>query len=245
MLAHLLLCLTFVCLLQCHAINGQDGSLDCIFLDYVNSVISMELKNTGFHRELVTTVRFNKHGLLHKALLVYNMPKDIYLDPYQLESMRDQKNWEMLLDSTINLEMPAHKSSGFRTYLYVHLEGSTDGQINLTIPIHGRYQKPSFKGNDFIAITIPPPDLLLRTVQNCTQLNNLESFSLVDAPCTADNSSTCQWIKLHHKQLPGPVTLRVPVGDASQVIPVCGGTLVLTIISCAALSIIAWTHRIM
>lgn len=244
MLAHLILCLTFVCLLQCHSINVQDGSVDCKFLDDVNPDVSLELKKTGFHRELVTTVRLNKRGLLDKALLVYSWPKDIYVDPYQLESMRHQRNWEMLLDSTVDLEMPAHTSSGFRTYLYLHPKESTAGEINLTIPIHGRYQKPSI-GNNVISIIIPPPDLLLQTVQNCTQLNNIESFSLVDAPCTADNSDSCQWIKVHQKQLPGPVTLQVPVGDASQAIPVCGGTLVLTIISCAALSILAWTHRIM
>lgn len=246
MLAYLLLYLLFVCFLQCHAINDHDGSLECNFLDYVNSDVSLELKKSGFHRELMTSVRFNKHGLLDKALLVYTWPKDIYVDPYQLASMKDQRNWEILLGSTIDLETPAHKSPGFRTYLYLHLEESTTGQINLMIPIHGRYQKPSFKGNDFISVIIPPPDLLLRTVQNCTQLTNRKSFSLVEAPCTANNSSTCQWIKIHHhQQLPDPVTLQLPVGDASQIIPVCGGTLVLTIICCAALSILAWTHRLM
>lgn len=245
MLVYFLLFSSFACLLECDSINNGDTSNDCSFLEHVNAEVSMGLKKNGFHRELVTTVKFNTHGFLDQVLLIYSWPKDIYLDPYQLVSLEDQRNWEILLDSTIDLEMPAHKSSGFRTYLYPHVQESAGGKINLMIPIHGRYQKPSFNGNAFNSVIIQHPDLLLQTVQNCTQPNYLESGTIVDAPCGANNFRTCQWIKVHHQQLPGAVTLQLPFGDASQVIPVCGGTLLVTIICCAALSISAWMHQIM
>lgn len=243
MLVFLLLFSTFVCLLKSHSVNNEDASLDCSFLKHVTSDVSLGLKKTGFHRELVTTVQFNKYGLLDKVLLIYSWPKDIYVDPYQLVSLEDQRNWEILLDSTIDLEMPAHKSSSFRTYLYPHLEESNAGLINVTIPIHGRYQKPSEEA--FNSVVIAPPDLLLQTVQNCILPNNFESFTIEDAPCTANNRSTCQWIKVHKQQLSDFVTLQLPVGDVSQVILVSAGTLLLTLICCAALSVSAWAHRIM
>uniref|UniRef100_A0A8C6TPY3 Phosphatidylinositol-glycan biosynthesis class X protein n=1 Tax=Neogobius melanostomus TaxID=47308 RepID=A0A8C6TPY3_9GOBI len=245
MLVYLLLFSTFAYLLESHSTNNDDASNDCRFLEHVNSDVSLTLLKTGFHRELVTTVQFNTHGFLGKLLLVYSWPKDIYVDPYQLVSLGEQRNWEMLLDSTIDLEMPAHKSSGFHTYLYPHLEELTAEQINLTVPIHGRYQKPSFNGNAFESVIIHPPDLLLRPVKNCIQPQKLESYTMVDAPCTANNSSTCQWIKVNHQKLPGPVTLQFPVGDVSLVIPVSGGTLLVTIICCVVLSISAWRRQIM
>lgn len=240
MFVFLLLFSTSISLSESHS---EDASNDCTFLKHIHTDVSLELKKTGFHRELVTTVRFNTFGHLDKVLLVYSWPKDVYVDPYQLVSLGDQRKWKMLLDSTIDLEMPAHKSSGFRTYLYPHLEESIAGQINVTIPIHGRYQKPN--GNGFNSVVLQPPDLLLQTVQNCALPDNLKYFTIEDAPCTVNNISSCQWIKVHNKKLPDSVTLQLPVGDVSQVILVSGGTLLLTIICCVALSVSAWTRRIM
>ncbi|XP_072294188.1 phosphatidylinositol-glycan biosynthesis class X protein [Eucyclogobius newberryi] len=236
----LILCFTLACLSTCHSFDEKDAAVDFNFLEHTK--VSMELKKTGFHRELVTTVQFNNNGLLDNMLLLYSWPKDIYVDPFQLASLGDQRNWEMLLDSTIDLEMPAHKSSGFSTYLFPHLQNVTAGQISLTIPIHGRYQKPSYNGNAFHSVDIHPPSLLLRPVETYTQFNNSGSITttVVDAPCTAKNSSTCQWIKVHPQQL-GLVTLQLPVGDASMILSVCGGTLLVTIICCVALSKTAWT----
>ncbi len=34
-----------------------------------------------------------------------------------------------------------------------------------------------------------------------TQLNDLEPHTVVDAPCTPINSSTCPWVKLQHQQV--------------------------------------------
>ncbi|XP_055077319.1 phosphatidylinositol-glycan biosynthesis class X protein [Periophthalmus magnuspinnatus] len=239
---YLPLFLTLACLSTCHSFNEHDASDDCNFLQHIK--VSMELKKTGFHRELVTTIRFNNSGLLSKILLLYSWPKDIYVDPFQLASLGDQRNWEMLLDSTIDLETPAHKSSGFVTYLFPHLEQLPSAQVNLTIPIHGRYQKPSHHGNALNSVDIHPPSLLLWAIETCTQLSNLSSFTttVVVAPCTANNSSTCQWIEVHPQQQPDPVTLELPVGDASLVIPVCGGTLLVTIICTVSLSKSTWAR---
>lgn len=222
----------------CHSSVTQDASGDCSSLNYLNSRpdVSVEIKKHGFHRELDTVVhQFNPSGLWSGVLLLYSWPKDIFVDPFQLASLSNQSNWEILLDSAIDLEVPAHKSSGFISYLYPNLKESAPGLLHITIPIHGRYQKPSFK-KAFNSVDIYPPELLLR-VEKCTQLNSLEPYTIVDAPCTADNPSICQWVKVHHQQH-GHVTLQFPVGDRSLVIPVCCGTLLVTMICCVALSFI-------
>lgn len=58
------------------------------------------------------------------------------------------------------MELPAHHTQGFVTYVYPIPEGLT-ARIRVKIPIHGRYHEPSFEGKTFTSVHIEPPDLLL------------------------------------------------------------------------------------
>ncbi|KAI3368329.1 hypothetical protein L3Q82_008036 [Scortum barcoo] len=202
-----------------------------------SSSVSVEIIKKGFHREVVTTVELSPDLLSDViVLLVHRWPRGVYVDPYQLASLSDQSHWQILLDSAIDLEVPAHKTSGFVTYVYPTPDGPTSRLLKVTIPIHGRYHEPSLDGKTFTSVNIQPPELLLHT-EKCTKLNNLEPHPVVDAPCSPDNSNTCPWEQ-------GTVALQVPVGDGSLMPPVCGGTLLVTMICCAALSKYMWKHRI-
>lgn len=70
---------------------------------------------------------------------------------------------KILLDSAIDLEVPAHKASGFVTYVYPFSTGPTSKLFKVTIPIHGRYHKPSFDGKMLKSVDIEIPELLLRS----------------------------------------------------------------------------------
>ncbi|XP_056271557.1 phosphatidylinositol-glycan biosynthesis class X protein [Pseudoliparis swirei] len=228
-----------------------------------SSLVTMEITKTGFHREVVTTVVLSpgvlspgvlspgvlSPGVLSpsvlsgvRVVLVQRWPRGVYVDPYQLASLSEQSNWQILIDSAIDLEVPAHKTEGFVTYVYPALDGPTP-RLKVTIPIHGRYHKPSYDGLTFTSVEIEHPELLLRT-EKCPQLNNVEPHAVVDAPCTHDNSSMCPWVKLQQQER-GPTRVQLPVGDGSLVAPVCGGTLLVTMLCCAALSKHMWEHRIM
>ncbi|KAM7410339.1 hypothetical protein PAMA_001670 [Pampus argenteus] len=225
---------------------GEKDENHCGFLkqwlEYTS--VSVEISNKGFHREVVNTVELSPDVLSGvRVLLVHRWPNGIYIDPYQLASLRDHSDWQILLDSAIDLEVPAHKTSGFVTYLYPTLDEQTPNLLKVTIPIHGRYHEPSFVGKTSTSVEIQTPELLLRS-KKCTQLNNFEPHTVVDAPCTVDNSSTCPWIKIQHQQGRGHVSLQFPVGDGSLMKPVCGGTLLVTMICCAALSKLMWKHQI-
>ncbi|XP_051232111.1 phosphatidylinositol-glycan biosynthesis class X protein [Dicentrarchus labrax] len=236
------------CLSACRCLVEQDENNEdhCGLLKQLleSSPVSVEINKKGFHRELVTTVELIPDvpsGV--RVLLVQRWPRGVYLDPYQLASLSDQRDWQILLDSGIDLEVPAHKTSGFVTYVYPTPDGPTPSLVKVTIPVHGRYHEPSFDGKTFTSVDIEPPELLLRT-EKCAQLNNLEPHIVVDAPCTPDNSSTCPWVKLLHQQEQGSGGFQFPVGDGSLVTPVCGGTLLVTMICCVALSKYMWEHRI-
>ncbi|XP_044054252.1 phosphatidylinositol-glycan biosynthesis class X protein [Siniperca chuatsi] len=236
------------CLSTCHCLIEKDEKNEnhCGLLKQCleSSLVSVEINKKGFHREVVTTVVLSPDVLSGlRVLLVHRWPRGVYVDPYQLASLSDQTDWQILLDSSIDLEVPAHKTSGFVTYVYPTPDGPTPRLLKVAIPIHGRYHEPSFDGKTFTSVDIEPPELLLRT-EKCTQLNNLDPHTVVDAPCTHDNSSTCPWVKLQHQQDQGPMGFQFPVGDGSLVTPVCGGTLLVTMICCGTLSKYMWKHRL-
>ncbi|XP_061594023.1 phosphatidylinositol-glycan biosynthesis class X protein [Cololabis saira] len=237
--------LTF--LSTCNCVAEKDEHQDhCAFLkQWFESSVSVELSKKGFHREVITTVE-PKPGSLGdvRVLLVYRWTSGVYVDPYQVASLRDQSDWQILLDSGIDLEAPAHKTSGFLTYVYPSYNGLTSSLLKVTLPVHGRYHKPSLVGKTFTSLHIEPPELLLWTAK-CKQLNRLEPHTVVAAPCTFENSSSCSWVKIHHRREElGPLSFQLPVGDGSVVTPVCGATLLVTTMCCVALTKHMWKHRI-
>ncbi|XP_038572391.1 phosphatidylinositol-glycan biosynthesis class X protein [Micropterus salmoides] len=248
---YLVLVSALACLSTCHCLIKKDEKNEnqCGPLKQLleSSLVSVEVSKKGFHREVVTTVELSTDVLSGlRVLLVHRWPRGVYIDPYQLASLNDQNDWQILLDSTIDLEVPAHKTSGFVTYVYPTPDGPprTPRVLKVTIPIHGRYHKPSFDGKMLTSVDIEPPELLLRT-EKCTQLNILVPHTVVDAPCTHDNSSTCPWVKLQQQQQEqSPMGFQFPVGDGSLVMPVCSGTLLVTMICCMTLSKYMWKHRI-
>ncbi|XP_072246020.1 phosphatidylinositol-glycan biosynthesis class X protein [Leuresthes tenuis] len=241
---YLALLYVLVFLSTCHCLVKKDENQDhCGLLKQwlEASTVSVELAKRGFHREVITTVELRPDVLGSiRVLLLYRWPSGVYVDPYQLASLSSQRDWQVLLDSSVDLELPAHKTSGFLTYVYPSYIGPTTGLLKVTIPVHGRYHKPSFSGKTFTSVSIEPPELLLRS-EKCTQLNRLDRHAVLDAPCTVSNSSTCSWVKIHHQQ---DLSVQFPVGDGSAVTPVCGGTLLVTMICCVTLSKHMWKHQI-
>ncbi|XP_068599849.1 phosphatidylinositol-glycan biosynthesis class X protein [Brachionichthys hirsutus] len=208
------------------------------------SSVSVEINKKGFHRDVVITIELSPDALSgFRVLLAQRWPRGVYIDPYQLASLSNQSDWQILLDAAIDLEEPAHKTSGFVTYVYFTHEGPTPSQLRVTIPIHGRYQKPSCDENAFALVEIEPLELLLWT-ESGMQCDAGGSLTVVDAPCNPDNLSTCAWVKLKYCKDRGPLGLQFPVGDGSLETPVCAGTLLVTMICCVALSKYIWEHRI-
>ncbi|XP_076009279.1 phosphatidylinositol-glycan biosynthesis class X protein [Genypterus blacodes] len=245
---YLVLIFLCVCLSSCHCRtkNEKKNEHFCGLLkQQLKSVsVSVEISKKGFHRELITNIQISPDVLNDvRLLLVHQWPRGIYVDPYQLASLSDHSDWEILQISAIDLEAPAHKTWGFSTFLFPEIDDQTPRLQTIAIPIHGRYHEPSFVGKTFAAVDIEFPELLLRT-DKCPKLYSSE---IVNAPCTADNSSTCTcaWFKIWPgPQEKGQVSLRLPVGNGSLVTPVCAGTLLVTMMCCAALSRRMWQNRI-
>lgn len=244
---YLILFSVFVCLSTCHYVDEKDESQDhCDLLKQwlESSSVSVELRKNGFHREVATTVELKPGAASFvKVLLVHRWPRGVYSDPFQLASLSGQLKWQILQDSSIDLEAPAHKTSGFVIYVYPSWDALHSTLLEVTVPIHGRYHEPSFVGEAFTTVGIEAPELLLRT-DDCADVKSIMPHAVVDAPCTVDNSSSCQWIQIQHKQELGPKSFPIPIGDGRLEAPICGTTLLVTMICCMALSKHMWKHRI-
>lgn len=220
-----------------------ERSFNCNFTrKWLESIItSVELNKRGFHRELVTTFEF-KPGFpdVLKLLLVHKLPNGVYIDPYQIASLKNS-DLKVLLDSSIDLEAPAHKFVGFTAFVYTSL-GRGNLKISISIPLHGRYHKPSLEGKMIELVNIEHPRLLLRT-DTCAQPRNFQPTVVL--PCTSDNSSLCQWCENHFNEELSRLHFEIPLGDESMMTAVCAGTFVVTLVCCALLSRNIWEHKIL
>ncbi|CAB1324314.1 unnamed protein product [Coregonus sp. 'balchen'] len=153
-----------------------------------------------------------------QALLVHRLPSGIYIDQYQLASLKEDTGLQVLLGSEVDLEAPAHISDELIVLVYPAVD---QGSLKATLPIHGRYHKPSLAGKRFELVLIELPKLILRT-DTCTQLISFPPYKIEQ----------------------DPVSLEIPLGDGSLVEPVCAGTLLVTLLCCVILSRSIWRHGV-
>ncbi|XP_053368971.1 phosphatidylinositol-glycan biosynthesis class X protein [Clarias gariepinus] len=200
-------------------------------------VMSMKLNKQGFHRDLVYVVRHEPTSHPVKALLLHQLPNGVYMDQYQLADLKEEMGLQVLLDSALDLEAPAHVSSPFTAFVFL----SPPDLLQAAVPVHGRYHKASTLGG-WERVIIKPPRLLLRP-EHCDTVNPGSSHRLVDAPCTIQNQSLCSWVEIQGLQIPS-VSLELPVGDSSLIIPVCAVTTLVSVLCSAFLFRAVWKHGI-
>ncbi|XP_065100507.1 phosphatidylinositol-glycan biosynthesis class X protein [Paramisgurnus dabryanus] len=223
--------------------GGSQEVDDCFSSKWLKSVmISMKITKAGFHRDLQYSVQYDKVDHDVKALLVQKMPSGVYMDEYQLATLREETGLEVLLDSKVDLEAPEYLSTGFTAFIYLSPSSEISGQHEATVPIHARYHRPSESGDKWVKVDIGSPRLLIRSDQCKTQSSHL-SYEFVDAPCTFSNVSICSWLEIQDLEETGPVSLDIPVGDARQIFIVCVGTVLVTLLSCFLLFRAMWNHR--
>ncbi|XP_035268613.1 phosphatidylinositol-glycan biosynthesis class X protein isoform X1 [Anguilla anguilla] len=204
--------------------------------------VTRDIWKMGFHRELVTTMECGRQSpeKLH-ALLVQNLPRGVFVDPYQLASLQQDTGLQALLHSKVDLEAPAYESNGLSMFVYPKRDPGRPGHLQAVLPIHGRYHRPS-SGQGWERIEIEPPRLFLRA-NGCAQHLAVAPPVLMDAPCSGHNMSMCKWMEVQLPQVlqasekdQRHISLELPVGDWSLAVPVCGGTLLVTLLCCVLIA---------
>lgn len=88
----------------------------------------------------------------------------------------------MLLDSEVDLEAPAYESPGFTALVYPHPDPTIPGHLTATVPIHGRYHRPS-DPDTREKIELKYPKLLLKS-DTCMHGKPLIHAQTSSIPCT-------------------------------------------------------------
>ncbi|XP_042604760.1 phosphatidylinositol-glycan biosynthesis class X protein isoform X3 [Cyprinus carpio] len=230
--------------LLCFIHRGNSEEADCFPSEWLKSVsMSVKISKAGFHRDLHYRVQWSKTEQEVHALLVQKLPSGVYMDEYQLDTLRRDTGLEVLLDSKVDVEAPEYLSSGFTALVFL------SGRREAVVPVHGRYHRPS-DSSKRVKVELESPRLLLRSEQ-CETLQTLslnesslvrERGVAVDAPCTASNHSICSWTEILELEDHAGVSLELPVGDSSMIISVCGVTVLTTVLCCVYLLRNIWKH---
>ncbi|XP_016330033.1 phosphatidylinositol-glycan biosynthesis class X protein-like isoform X2 [Sinocyclocheilus anshuiensis] len=222
---------TFLCFIH----RGDSKEADCFPSEWFKSVsMSMKISKAGFHRDLQYSVQWSKIDHEVKALLVQQLPSGVYMDEYQLETLRRDTGLEVLLDSKVDVEAPEYLSSGFTVLVFL------SGRREAAVPVHGRYHRPSASSKR-VKVYLDPARLLLRSDQCRTARAGLHRV-VVEAPCTFSNHSICSWTEILDLQDSGGVSLELPVADSSMLLTVCAGTVLTAVLSCVYLLRNIWKH---
>ncbi|CAM4662198.1 unnamed protein product [Leuciscus chuanchicus] len=215
-----------------HNGNSQEAADHCFSSEFLESLsMSMKITKAGFHRDLLYSVEWGEVDHDVKALLVQKLPSGVYMDEYQLETLKHDTGLEVLLDSKVDLEAPEYLSSGFTALVFL------SGKHEATVPVHGRYHRPSNSSQKWVTVEIEPPRLFLRSDQ-CV----LPHHEATEAPCTVRNHSICSWLEILRLEDTGVVSLEIPVGDSSMILSVCVGTVLTAALSCVFLLRSIWRH---
>ncbi|XP_058616732.1 phosphatidylinositol-glycan biosynthesis class X protein isoform X2 [Onychostoma macrolepis] len=217
-------------------IHHGNSKEDCFPSEWLKSVsMSVKISKAGFHRDLQYRVQWSKTDHDVQVLLVQKLPSGVYMDEYQLETLRRDTGLEVLLDSKVDLEAPEYLSSGFTALVFL------SGKHEAVVPVHGRYHRPS-DSSKRVKVDIESPRLLLRSDQCTETLSPGLRRVVVDAPCTFSNHSICSWMEILDLEDNAGVSLEIPVGDSSMIITVCVGTVLTTVLSCVYLLRNIWKH---
>ncbi|XP_059141579.1 phosphatidylinositol-glycan biosynthesis class X protein-like [Physella acuta] len=215
----------------------------------INLKMHWNLLGHGFHRELITTITIpDDIRTLHSnkgcsILLLQSLPPGVYADPFQLSSLVQFGGPKVLFNNDVNIEAPEYLSKTVELYIFLQVsdykfyQSSKNTVINISLPIHARYHKPTaMKEVTHSPITLLHPGLY----SNCSQLDPNHAIS---APCSFLNNAVCQWTQLHYLSSTAPLHMTVPVGQEKDKPLVIVITLLVTFIACSFLLRAMWSFN--
>lgn len=144
-------------------------------------------------------------------LLKEVFPKDMFVDPYQIQQLPDLQK-QVFLTEVVDLEKPAQEAHPQIMYIFMDaLDTSKNKSNSVTIPFHLRYQKPhdgDQKGN-YVDVYLSNLTVFGRCkdADMLTRREFLENEVFKDCPneivkelCSPHNKQECHWIKFKEIQ---------------------------------------------
>ncbi|KAM3930821.1 phosphatidylinositol-glycan biosynthesis class X protein [Leptodactylus fuscus] len=192
--------------------------------------VRREILKNGFHRDLETRVKIHsstQHIDRCSILLQETIPSGLFLDPYQLSSLRQHNLTEVVLLDSVDLEAPEYLSTELNVLVYTKPDQSCEHCFMSSVPIHARYHRPSAQVSE-VSIVLHKPQLLIRCSKDFPLRDCLE-YPLVEAPCGPTGEMQCQWMDIPYTEVRENLAIQVPVGRVQHGPVVCIVTIAVTL----------------
>ncbi|TRY91941.1 hypothetical protein DNTS_029645 [Danionella cerebrum] len=119
-------------------VDANEG-VNCFPSEWLESLsMSVTVTKAGFHRDLDYSVHLTPVDHAVQLLIIQKLPSGVYMDHYQLESLRQDLDLEVLLDSEVDVEAPEFLSSEFAALIFL-----PSSSLSVSIPIHTRIRDQS------------------------------------------------------------------------------------------------------
>ncbi|XP_041066496.1 phosphatidylinositol-glycan biosynthesis class X protein [Carcharodon carcharias] len=204
--------------------------------------LNRRIVKNGFHRELVMDVELGEGAHQDCCVMIKEqLPQGLYVDPYELASLREHKTEEIFVQNEINIEAPEYLSTAHTIIIYLKPDPKHSGHFTGTAPVHVRYHRPTDTEETTALVTLADPQLMIHCQENSPLVESWK-IGVTEAPCSASNPSTCSWLNVNYRNVVETRTLQVPVGQKKDVLAVITATLLMTILCCSLLLRAVWVH---
>ncbi|NXO88052.1 PIGX protein, partial [Sitta europaea] len=203
----------------------------CVTLDVQaacrDTAVTQELLKEGFHRDLLVKVELGEDAGGCAVAAQMRLPPGIYVDPYELATLQQQNLTKaVLFPDAIDVEAPEYLARDLLLLLFLARDARCSRCFHASVPVHVRYHRPA-DGTGGALLVLESPEVLLCCCHGHQSAECWEPAE-VDAPCSSDNTSPCQWLRTKHRPAYEESMLRVPVGLREHSSLVCALTLLTT-----------------
>ncbi|NXE67230.1 PIGX protein, partial [Calcarius ornatus] len=132
----------------------------------------------------------------------------------------------VLFADAIDVEAPEYLAKAVVLLLFLEPEARCSRCFRGTVPVHARYHCPA-QGTHQALVALQSPQVLLCCCHGHLSAECWEPAE-VDAPCSSDTTSSCQWHTTKYRPVCEESMLRVPVGLREHSSLVCALTLLTT-----------------
>ncbi|XP_043557664.1 bcl-2-related ovarian killer protein homolog A isoform X2 [Chiloscyllium plagiosum] len=135
-----------------------------------------------------------------RIMIKEQLPQGLYVDPYELASMREQKSKEILVQNEIDIEAPEYLSATHAIIVYLKPDPRHHGHFTGTVPVHVRYHRPTDREEAIALVTLPDPQLMIHCQENSPLLESWK-LGVTQASCSASNHSICSWLNVNYQNM--------------------------------------------
>ncbi|XP_038600450.1 phosphatidylinositol-glycan biosynthesis class X protein [Tachyglossus aculeatus] len=210
--AAMLVACAFLLSLSAHTDANQDVQSTCPEIQ-----VTQDLLKEGFHRDLLIEVELG--GSVQDAggcqvLLKQEIPSGLYVDPYELASLRESNTTEAtVVPDSVDVEAPEYLAEGLDVFISARAAPEHPGLFRAVFPVHCRYHRPQEK-DGVATVVLKKPDVLVRC-SKAFPTRKCWKPSEVAAPCSLRSEQLCRWSSVEYKL----VSKELRCGRASQTRP--------------------------